>query len=60
MDLTYECIAPHLERGLQYRRLRQQRWRVLHEHDGRATFWRIAAPGLVLFWGLVAYAVFSL
>ena len=32
--ITYETdVAPHLQRGLMYRRLRMQRWQVLHERD---------------------------
>lgn len=59
MTLTYERdVRPHLKRGLRYRQLRQ-RWYVLHRHDGRAIFWRITIPALLLFWGLVAYGVHS-
>jgi hypothetical protein len=31
--ITYKDVAPHLNRGLRYRRLRLQRWQVLHAHD---------------------------
>jgi len=32
--ITYETdVAPHLQRGLMYRRLRMQRWQALHAHD---------------------------
>jgi hypothetical protein len=32
--ITYGTdVAPHLKRGLMYRRLRLQRWRAFHEHD---------------------------
>ena len=59
--LTYEFdIAPHLQRGLMYRRLRLQRRDALHKHDGRATFWWIAIPSLLLFWATVAYGVNSI
>ena len=32
--ITYETdVAPHLQRALMYRHLREQRWQVLHQHD---------------------------
>ena len=32
--ITYQTdVGPHLQRALMYRRLRMQRWKVLHEHD---------------------------
>lgn len=35
--ITYETdVAPHLQRGLMYRRLRMQRWQVLHKRDCRS------------------------
>jgi hypothetical protein len=59
--ITYQSdVAPHLKRGLMYRRLRIHRWDALHEHDGRATFWWIAIPSLLLFWAAVAYGVHSI
>jgi hypothetical protein len=57
MTITYEFdVRPHLRRGLRYRQLRQ-RWYVQHRHDGRAIFWRLAVPGVLLFWGLVGYGI---
>ncbi len=59
MTITYEFdVRPHLKRGMRYRQLRQ-RWYVLHRHDGRGTFWRLAVPGVLVFWGLIAYGIYS-
>jgi hypothetical protein len=61
MDITYQDdVGPHLERALAFRVRRQQRLHHLHEHDGRAFFWRVAIPGLVLFWASVIAAVYRL
>jgi hypothetical protein len=59
--ITYEAEAErHLQRGMMYRHRRMQRWQPLHEHDGCATFWRIAIPSLLIFWALVAYGINSI
>jgi hypothetical protein len=56
--ITYKAdVAPHLERGMMYRRMRMQRWQALHKHDGAATFWRIALLSQLLFWAFVGYGV---
>jgi hypothetical protein len=58
MAITYEFdVRPHLQRAKTYRMLRQYRWRELHKHDGRALAWTIILPALLLFWGLVIYAL---
>jgi hypothetical protein len=38
---------------------RQHDWHELHEHDGRAAFWYVAIPSLILFWVAVAYGIGS-
>jgi hypothetical protein len=59
MAITYEFdVAPHLRRGLRYRRMREERLYELHKHDGRAAFWQITLAGLFLFWGAVAYGIY--
>jgi hypothetical protein len=58
MTISHECdVAPHLRRALDFRARRIKRWNRLHKHDGRATFWRIALPACLLFWGLVGYGI---
>jgi hypothetical protein len=57
MAVIHEHISPQFERI----RVRQ----ALHDYSydemhGRAVFWRIAIPGLLLFWVCVAYGIYSL
>jgi hypothetical protein len=58
--IAYEAeVGPHAKRNVMQRRLRMQRLQALHEHYGRAIFWRIIIPSLLLFWALVAYGIYS-
>ena len=60
MAITYAVdVAPHLRRALELRARRSERWKQLHEHEGRAEFWQMAIPGCLLFWALVAYGIRS-
>lgn len=62
--LTYATdIAPHLERGLRFRRLRMQRWEVLHardedEYDPYA--WAKTDRTFRLFFGVVAIVCYAI
>jgi hypothetical protein len=35
------------------------RWNLLHKHDGRAAFWQMAVPALIVLWAVVAYGIYS-
>jgi len=54
---THEHIAAQVERARVRWALRSYRRDELHE---RAIFWRIAIPGLLLFWACVAYGIYNL
>jgi len=59
--ITYNAdVAPHLQRGLMYRRLRMQRSEVLHQRDVAKIFWRVTIPALLVFWVAVAYGIYSI
>ena len=62
--LTYATdIAPHLERALRFRRLRMQRWQVLHAHDGDDEYdpyaWAKTDQTFKLFFGVVAIVCYA-
>ena len=58
MALVYEFdVAPHQRRLMAIRAQRLERWHQLHDHDGRATFWIVAAIVLALFWSAVGYGI---
>ena len=50
-------IAAHQKRLMAIRAQRLERWHLLHDHDGRATFWIVAAIVLALFWAGVGYLI---
>ncbi len=57
MAVTHEHIAARVECARVRRALRSYGRDDLH---GRAVFWRIAIPGLLLFWACVAYGIYGL
>jgi hypothetical protein len=61
--LTYATdIAPHLQRGLQLRRLRMQRWQVLHARDEDEYDpygWAKMDQTFKLFFGVVAIVCYA-
>jgi hypothetical protein len=60
MNITYQDdVAPHLYRGLQIRAKRMARWDMLYKHNGRAKFWQMAIPALMVLWAVIAYAGYS-
>lgn len=50
-------VAPHQKRLMAIRAQRWERWHRLHDHDGRAAFWIVAAIVLALFWSAVGYGI---
>lgn len=61
VKLTYALdVAPHLRRALSFRVRRLARQTSQHEQRGRARWLRIVTWASLLFWGLVAYAIYSL
>ena len=57
MAVIYEHIAPQFERARVRQALHDYGYDELHE---RAKFWRIAIPGLLLFWVCVTFGIYSL
>jgi hypothetical protein len=57
MAVTHEHITAQVDRARVRRALRSHSRDELHE---RAVFWRIAVPGLLLFWVCVAYGIYNL
>jgi hypothetical protein len=57
MAVTHEHIVTQVERARVRWALRSHGRDESHE---RAVFWRIAIPGLLLFWACVGYGIHSL
>jgi hypothetical protein len=57
MGETHEHIASQVKHARVHRALRSCRADELHV---RAVFWRIAIPGMLLFWASVAYVIYCL
>jgi len=57
MAAIHEHVAPQFERARVRQALHDYSYDESHE---RAMFWRLAIPGLLLFWACVAYGISSL
>ena len=57
MAAVHGHIWPQFERARVRQALHDYSYYELHE---RALFWRLAIPGVLLFWACVAYAIYSL